>query len=320
MLAVVIVSWNVRDLLRKCLTSLLQDAQRSETDMHVIVVDSASQDGSAGMVSAEFPSVELIACQENIGFVQGNNLALKRLGIDGRRMTDDEGDFFINRQSSIVNPKSKIQNPQSQISNLQYIWLLNPDTEIRPGTIQTLTQFMQQHPRCGLCGPKLLNPDGTLQHGAFAFPGLVQLALETQPRLWRFRGSRLDGRYPPAQYARGIPFRIGHPLGAAMFARAEAVRQVGQLDAGFEMYAEEVDWAMRMKRAGWERWCVPGATVVHYGGASSGQVSERAERIKWRSRQRYYAKYYSPLKRWLAMQLMPKAHRTKISNTKTQRH
>lgn len=279
MLAVVIVSWNVRDLLRKCLTSLLQDAQRSETDMHVIVVDSASQDGSAGMVHTEFPSVELIACQENIGFVQGNNLALKRLGIDGR----------------------------------QYIWLLNPDTEIRPGTIQTLTQFMQQHPRCGLCGPKLLNPDGTLQHGAFAFPGLVQLALEMQPRLWRFRGSRLDGRYSPEQYARGIPFRIGHPLGAAMFVRAEAVRQVGPLDTGFEMYAEEVDWAMRMKRAGWERWCVPGATVVHYGGASSGQVSERAERIKWRSRQRYYAKYYSPLKRWLAMQLMPKVYRINAS-------
>ena len=286
MLAVVIVSWNVRDLLRKCLTSLMQDAQRSEIDTHVIVVDSASQDGSAGMVSAEFPSLELIACQENIGFVQGNNLALKRLGIDG----------------------------------LQYVWLLNPDTEIRPGAIQTLIQFMQQRPRCGLCGPKLLNPDGTLQHGAFAFPGLVQLTLETQPRLWRFRGTRLDGRYSPEQYARGVPFRIGHPLGAAMFARAEAVRQVGPLDAGFEMYAEEVDWAMRMKRAGWERWCVPGATVVHYGGASSGQVSERAERIKWRSRQRYYAKYYSPLKLWLATQLMPKAYRTKISNTKTQRH
>ena len=313
MLAVVIVSWNVRDLLRKCLTSLLQDAQRSEIDTHVIVVDSASQDGSAGMVSAEFPSLELIACQENIGFVQGNNLALKRLGIDGRRMTDDEGDFFINRQSSIV-------NRQSEIQNLQYVWLLNPDTEIRPGAIQILIQFMQQRPRCGLCGPKLLNPDGTLQHGAFAFPGLVQLALETQPRLWRFRGSRLDGRYSPEQYARGVPFRIGHPLGAAMFARAEAVRQVGPLDAGFEMYAEEVDWAMRMKRAGWERWCVPGAMVVHYGGASSGQVSERAERIKWRSRQRYYAKYYSPLKLWLATQLTPKAYRTKISNTKTQRH
>ena len=159
-------------------------------------------------------------------------------------------------------------------------------------------------------GPKLLHADGTLQHGAFAFPGLVQLMLETQPRLWRFRGTRLDGRYAPEQYARGAPFRIGHPLGAAMFARVEAIRQVGPLDAGFEMYAEEVDWAMRMQLAGWERWCVPAAEVIHYGGASSGQVSERAERIKWRSRQRYYAKYYPPLKRWLAKQMVPRAYRT----------
>ena len=317
MLSVVIVSWNVHNLLRKCLASLLEDASRSEVAAHVLVVDSASQDGSAEMVRTEFPSVELIACDENIGFVRGNNLALKRLEIgdlrlqpDGGRMTDDERQS--NRQSSIVNlqsPQSSVQNPKSKIQNLQYVWLLNPDTEIRPGTIQTLIHFMQQHPRCGLCGPRLINPDGTLQHGAFAFPGLVQLALETQPRFWRFRGSRLDGRYSPAQYARGVPFRIGHPLGAAMFARASAVKQVGGLDIGFEMYAEEVDWAMRMKRAGWERWCVPAAEVVHYGGASSGQASERTERIKWRSRQRYYAKYYSPLKRWLACQLVPKAYR-----------
>jgi GT2 family glycosyltransferase len=173
----------------------------------------------------------------------------------------------------------------------------------------TLLDFMQQHPRCGLFGPKLLNPDGTLQHGAFAFPGLVQLALETQPRLWRLRGTRLDGRYSPAQYAAGAPFRIGHPLGAAMLARAAAIAQVGLLDPGYEMYAEEVDWAMRMQRAGWERWCVPSAVVVHYGGASSAQASERAERIKWRSRQRYYDKHYSPLRRWIASHLVPAPYR-----------
>ena len=166
---------------------------------------------------------------------------------------------------------------------------------------------MNQHPRCGLCGPKLLNPDGTLQHGAFEFPGLVQLALETQPPLWRFRGSRLDGRYPLEQYERGEPFRIGHPLGAAMFARASAIAQVGPLDEDFEMYAEEVDWAMRMQRAGWERWCVPKALVAHYGGASSGQVSARAEQVKWQSRRHYYAKHYPPLKRWIANLLAPRA-------------
>ncbi|GIV83433.1 MAG: glycosyl transferase [Candidatus Roseilinea sp.] len=271
MLAVVIVSWNVRDLLRACLASLIADLDAAGAPHHILVVDSASTDGTPAMVRAEFPSVELIACEQNIGYVKGNNIVLARL-------------------------------------ESQFAWLLNPDTVVHPGATKALMDFMRAHPRCGLCGPRLLNPDGSLQHGAFALPGLVQLALETQPVLWRFRNTWLDGRYNTAQYE-GTPFRIGHPLGAAMFARVEAIRQVGLLDEGFEMYAEEVDWAMRMRKAGWEIWCVPQAVVTHYGGASSSQAGERAERLKWRSRQRYYRKHYAPLKRWLAMRLVPVQYR-----------
>jgi N-acetylglucosaminyl-diphospho-decaprenol L-rhamnosyltransferase len=294
-LAVVIVSWNVRELLRKCLTSLLLDVQQAGlADARVIVVDSASADGTPAMVRAEFPAVELIACDENVGFVRGNNLALARLGFP------DEG-----RKTNDADRASRQHDPAFVLGPSSFVWLLNPDTEVKPGAVRVLLDHMARHPRCGLCGPMLLNPDGTLQHGAFAFPGLVQLALETQPLLWRFRGTRLDGRYSRAQYDAGAPFRIGHPLGAAMLARAEAIAQVGLLDRGYEMYAEEVDWAVRMQRAGWERWCVPAAQVVHYGGASSAQASERAERLKWQSRQRYYAKHYSPLKRWLALRMVP---------------
>ncbi len=90
-----------------------------------------------------------------------------------------------------------------------------------------------------------------------------------------------------------------------MFARAEAIGEIGLLDEGYEMYSEELDSAARMHAAGWEVWCVPEAAVTHNGGASSAQASERTERLKWQSRQRYYAKHYSPLKRWLAMQMMP---------------
>ena len=276
MLAVIIVSWNVRDLLASCLISLRADLTEGA---QVIVVDNASSDGSAEMVRAEFPEVSLIACSSNIGYVKANNLAMRQLGLDGAR---GEG--------------------------TRYVWLLNPDTTVHRGATRALLDFMQTHPRCGLCGPKLVNPDGSLQHGAFALPGLVQLALETQPVLWRFRDTWLDGRYPPARYA-GPPFRVGHPLGAAMFARAEVIRAVGLLDEGYEMYAEEVDWAMRMRAAGWEAWCVPQAVVTHYGGASSAQAGERAECLKWASRQRYYRKHYSPLKYWLAMCLVPKRYR-----------
>ncbi len=183
--------------------------------------------------------------------------------------------------------------------------MLNPDTVVHRGATETLIDFMQSHPRCGLCGPKLQNPDGSLQHGAFALPGLAQLAIDTVPRLQaRFRNTTLDGRYLTSSYD-GPPFPVGTPLGAAMFARVEAIRQIGLLDEGYEMYSEEIDWAARMHAAGWEVWCVPQAVVTHYGGASSAQASERTERLKWQSRQRYFAKHYSPLKRWLAMQMMP---------------
>ncbi|MCS7055842.1 MAG: glycosyltransferase [Thermoflexales bacterium] len=290
MLAVVIVSWNVRDLLRTCLDSLLADLEASGIPSCIVVVDSASTDETPAMVRAEFPAVELIACDDNIGYVKGNNLALTHLGIAGKV------------------GQAVAQPARLACASFRFAWLLNPDTVVHRGAAKALLDFMEAHPRCGLCGPKLLNPDGSLQHGAFALPGLVQLALETQPVLWRFRDTWLDGRYAAAQYE-GPPFRVGHPLGAAMFARVEAIRQVGLLDEGFEMYAEEVDWAMRMHKAGWEIWCVPQAVVTHYGGASSGQVSERAERLKWRSRQRYYRKHYGPLKRWLAMRLVPSQHR-----------
>ena len=279
MLAVVIVSWNVRDLLRDCLASLLADVARDGIATRVIVVDSASADGSPAMVRAEFPSVELIASDTNIGYVKGNNLALRDLG------------------------------------DAEYVWLLNPDTRVQPGATKTLLDFMAAHPRCGLSGPQLQNADGSLQHGAFALPGLMQLAIDVVPRLQaRLRDTRWDGRYLPAQYAQHKPFRIGAPLGAAMLARAQAIAGVGLLDEGFEMYCEELDWAKRMHDAGWDVWCVPAAMVTHYGGASSGQASQRAEQLKWQSRQRYYAKHYSPLKHWLAQQLVPAAYREVASS------
>ncbi|MEO6060587.1 MAG: glycosyltransferase family 2 protein [Thermoflexales bacterium] len=275
-LAVVIVSWNVRDLLRTCLRSCLDDLKGSGLQGRIVVVDSASSDGTPALVRAEFGEVELIASEDNIGFVKGNNLSLRRLGFGGHATAADHP---------------------------RYVWLLNPDTRVHPGAIKSLLDFMAATPRCGLCGPKLENPDGSLQMGAFAFPGLAQLLIETQPRLARFRDTRLDGRYPLAWLERNTPFRIGSPLGAAMLARAEAIEQVGLLDEGFEMYCEEIDWAMRMRQAGWERWCVPTAVVTHYGGASSGQASARTEVIKWRSRRRYFAKHYGALRRAIALRI-----------------
>jgi N-acetylglucosaminyl-diphospho-decaprenol L-rhamnosyltransferase len=285
MLSIIIVSWNVRDLLRNCLRSLQADLNLAglADAAQIVVVDSASTDGTPAMLRTEFPSVQLIASDTNIGYVKGNNLALREVTSTERRATN---------------------NSTLDTRHSPFFWLLNPDTLIHPGATQTLIEFMQSHPRCGLCGPKLQNVDGSLQHGAFELPGLMQLAIDVMPRLQaHFRNTRWDGRYAPAMYESKAPFQIGSPLGAAMFARAEAIADVGLLDEGFEMYCEELDWATRMHQANWEVWCVPEAVVTHIGGASSSQANERAERLKWQSRQRYYAKHYSPLKRWLAMRI-----------------
>ena len=229
------------------------------------------------MIKTSFKQVELISCIANVGYVKGNNMALRELGFGGARA------------GAPVVP--------------QVVWLLNADTVVQPGCLAKLLDFMQSHPLCGLCTPQLLNNDGTLQHGSFRFPGLVQLLIDTQPRLARLTNTVLDGRYSPATYQSGIPFQVGHPLGAGMMASAGAIRAVGLLDEGYEMYCEEVDWAMRMARAGWQRWCVPAALLTHIGGASSQQAATRARKLLWASRRRFYATYFNWPKRAIAMKI-----------------
>jgi GT2 family glycosyltransferase len=288
-LAVVIVSWNVRDLLRRCLASVMSDWglvirewDRSpnhqslipnHTALEVFVVDNASTDGTPEMVRREFPSVRLIASKENLGFAAGNNLALRQI--------------------------SNLQSP-----NPKYIWLLNPDTEVLPGATAALIAALDSHPRAGVAGARLLYPDGSLQHSAFRFPGLVQLMFEFLPFPARLYDTALNGRYPRRLYEGEMPFSVDHPLGAAMMVRMEAIAQVGLLDGGFWMYCEEIDWCWRMRKAGWRALCVPIAQVVHHAARSSEQVRAAAFVALWRSRLRLYDKHYPPAKRRLARGLV----------------
>ena len=285
-LAVVIVSWNVRDLLAACLRSLLADLDRSRLSAQVWVVDNASTDGTPEMVADAFPAVHLIASRENLGFAGGNNLALRQ----------------------ILN--SNLQLPE-------YVWLLNPDTEVLPGATAALLSALQAHPRAAVAGAKLLYPDGSLQQSAFRFPGLVQLLFEFLPLPPRLYDTPLNGRYPRRLYEGVSPFPVDHPLGAAMIVRAAAIEQVGLLDEGFWMYCEEIDWCWRMRRAGWRALCVPAAQVVHYAGRSTEQVRVASFVALWRSRLRLYDKHYPPLKRRLARALVQAGVRWKMRQART---
>ncbi len=273
-LAIVIVSWNVRRLLAACLDSLQADLARSDLAAQVWVVDNASTDGSAEMVAQNFPQVRLIASSQNLGFAGGNNAALRAMGFgpDG--------------------PPSAEERPQA-------VLLLNPETEVHPGALSALYHFLQGHPQAGIAGARLVYADGRFQHSAFAFPGLWQVAIELLPLPGRLVESRLNGRYPRTLYQAGQPFEIGHPLGAAMCVRAEAIAQVGLLDERYHMYAEEMDWSKRITAAGWRAYCVPAATITHLGGQSTGQVKLDSLLNLWTSRYQFYRRHYHPLKVWL---------------------
>jgi GT2 family glycosyltransferase len=193
------------------------------------------------------------------------------------------------------------------------VLLLNPDTELHPGALQTLFNFLKSNPKAGVAGARLVYGDGSFQDSVFAFPGLWQLAIELLPLPGRLGGSRLNGRYPHSLYKRGQPFKVGHPLGAAICVRREAIEQVGLLDKRYHMYVEEIDWCKRIVSAGWEAYCVPAAKVTHFGGKSTGQIRTGSFLNLWTSRYQFYCKHYDPLKVWLAGQIVRAGMRRKAA-------
>lgn len=219
------------------------------------VVDNGSTDDSVVMLRRDFPHVHLIESKVNLGFAGANNLAMQR-------------------------------------STGHYLLLLNTDAIVRPGAIQALLQLAETAPRAGIVGAHLLNPDGTFQASYTNFPTLWQefLILSTLGR--RLRGPRYPSH--PAEEDKG-PQRVDYVEGACLLVRRAALEQVGGLDEGYFMYAEEVDWCKRMRAAGWEVWYTPAAQVVHIGGASSANRKPNREADLYRSRVRYFRTYHGGL-------------------------
>jgi N-acetylglucosaminyl-diphospho-decaprenol L-rhamnosyltransferase len=273
-LAIVIVTWNVRQLALDCLQSVYDDLARAPFTGQVWLVDNASADGTAQAVREQFPQVRLMEPGENLGFGRGNNLALRAMG-------------FTTSDGALPD----------------YVLLLNPDTIVLPGALGALVAAMESS-GAGLAGARLVYGDGSFQHSAFAFPGLAQLFIDLFPVPARLRESRLNGRYPRSLYQGAEPFEVDHPLGATFLLRREAIQQAGLFDERFHLYCEEIDWAMRIRRAGWRVICVPQAEIVHLEGQSTRQVQPQSIYNLWAARLRLYAKHYPPLKRWLAGRLV----------------
>jgi hypothetical protein len=250
-ISVVVVSWNTRDLLRACLASVpFGLSVRHEAE--IWVVDNASSDGSAAMVAAEFPQVRLISNTENAGFARANNQAIRQ-------------------------------------SRGRHVLLLNSDTEVQPGALSEMTDYLDADPKIGAAGCRLLNADGTTQRSSWnAYPTLATLAADAF-YLWRIPGLRrsMAGHVPfPNSPTQSV--RVKHLLGACLIVRRPVLESVGLMDEGYFMYLEETDWCRRIDAAGWEIAYLPSPIVIHYGQQSAGLAPDKANADWCRSMCRFF--------------------------------
>lgn len=256
-LGIVIVNYNVRDLLRDCLASVYD----SRGDLQVCVVDNGSTDGSADMVAAEFPQVHLIRA-ENRGFAAGNNLGLRAFGFP------DAG--------------------QSR-----YVLLLNPDTILPPSALADMLAFMEAHPQAGAAGARLVREDGSLDKAcrrSFPTPSVAFYRLFGLSKL--FPRSRRFGRYNLTYLSPDITTQVDSVVGAFMLMRGEALAQAGLLDERYFMYAEDLDLCYRFKQRDWQVWYNADVTVLHYKGRSSQQRSAQANYHFYRTMRLFHDEHF----------------------------
>jgi len=244
-LTIVIVNYNVRDLLHDCLASVYES--RGDFRFEVCVVDNGSHDGSADMVEEEFPQARLIRA-ENRGYAAGNNIGLREFGFG------NEG--------------------QTEASVPRYALLLNADTVLPPSALADMLDFMEKLPRAAVAGPRLVREDGSLDKAcrrSFPTPDVAFYQLSGLSRL--FPHSERFGRYNLTYLSPDQTAEVDSVVGAFMLIRGEALTQVGLLDEQFFMYAEDLDLCYRIKQRGWQVWYNSGVTVLHYKGQSSQQRS-----------------------------------------------
>lgn len=237
--AVVILNWNTRDYLERFLPSLIDSCEGE--DAEVIVADNASFDGSVKFVKEKFPGTKLITLDSNYGFTGGYNRALSGL----------EYDYYV---------------------------LINSDIEVREGWLRILTGWMDSHPDCGICGPKILSLD---KRDTFEYAGAAGGYLD--PLGFPFcRGRILDkiekdrGQYDTVENVLWVS-------GACLMIRSGLWKQLGGLDDRFFAHMEEIDLCWRAQLAGYRVQCIPQAEVYHIGGGSLDNGSPFKLKLNFRN-------------------------------------
>jgi hypothetical protein len=256
-ISVVIVAWNAQRYLELCLESLAAAPPRRS--MEVIVVDNASSDGTAEMIEARYRWVKLMRSPENLGFSRGNNLGIRECR--GR-----------------------------------YIALVNPDVQVLPGCLDALADFLDVNPRVGNAGPRVLNPDGTLQSSCRRFPTLWNNFCSATGLTSMFKGWRFFAGEHMFYFPHDRTMTVDVLVGCFSMIRRETFDAVGLLDENLFMYGDDVDWCRRAWNAGWQVVFFPGAQAIHDRGKITAPYPVRFAVAQLKSVLYYWSKHHGLLR------------------------
>jgi hypothetical protein len=253
-LSVIVVSWNGKNYVQECLASLCK--QSLSVSAEIIVVDNASSDDTPEMVRRQFSDIILIRNADNLGFAKANNAGIRAA-------------------------KGK------------YVCLINSDVNVPPGCLQLIYDFMEQHPKVGVAGPRMLTPDGLVARSYMRFPTLWNCLCNALFLDSAFKGSRRFGGVLMTDFDGEKTSQVDVLNGWFLVVRQQALDLVGLLDESFFMYGEDIDWSYRFHKAGWERVYFAGAHALHYGGASSKIASTRFYIQMHKANLQYWKKYHN---------------------------
>jgi len=254
-LSVIIVNYNVKEFLQ----NLLYSVEKASTNItkEIIVVDNASDDGSAKVIKEKFPSVKLIKNQSNVGFGIANNQALKMAS----------GEFLL---------------------------LINPDAVVSEDTFDKMISFFKKNPDVGLAGCKILNPDGTLQLACRrSFPGPWTSFCKVTGLSNLFPSSKLFARYNLTYLNFDQTYEVDAISGSFMMMRREVYEKVGGFDEHFFMYGEDLDLSYRIKQAGYKVFYVHSTQIIHYKGESTRRSNLDETKVFYEAMHLFVKKHFS---------------------------
>jgi len=271
-ICITMVTTNEAQTVKTCLTSLYEDIKGSNLDIGIVIVDNASTDGIENMLKANFPQARFIRQEKNEGFGKSHNMAMSAV-------------------------------------DATYYFVLNPDTTFPKGQglLQRLYEFMQQHPKVGMAGPKIVYPDGSLQYSCFRFPTFKQPIYSRTKFGKKGKGKKVADHFLMKDFDHNKTIPVDWIMGSAMFVRKSAADSVGMFDDRFWMYAEDSDWCRRMWEQGRPVYYVHDVYIMHVHGRASAKVpgilnallKNRYARVhliswlkyfwKWRGNHKYYA-------------------------------